>query len=372
MNADDREDHLEQLRRRIRNLDAALLSLVAERMELAREVGRAKRDLGIPLRDFEVEKRVLDRASGSAGDLGLAPELARTVMRQLIEEACRLQEIEHFSAYSGEEESVLVVGGAGKMGRWLSRFLESQGHRVRIHDLPDTAGDDFARVETLAEGLAGASMVFVAVPLDRVGATIDEIAAAGYRGLVCDVASLKEHLRPALERARAAGVAVTSIHPMFGPGARTLSDKVICVCECGVPAATARVSALFRDTAVTLVPMSLERHDEIAAYVLGLSHFVNLLFARGLAESGLTYRELSEVGSTTFRRQFGTTVSVALENPSLYYSIQRANGFSERVYREIERAAAAWIGWVEREEPEGFARGMEAVRRWIGEDRSED
>jgi len=159
---------------------------------------------------------------------------------------------------------------------------------------------------------------------------------------------------------------------MFGPGARTLSDKVICVCECGAPAATERVTALFRDTAVTLVPMSLERHDEIAAYVLGLSHLVNLLFARVLAESGLSYRELSEVGSTTFRRQFGTTVSVALENPSLYYSIQRANRFSERVYRELERAAADWIGWVERGEPGPFAGGMDSVRRWIGEETGED
>jgi chorismate mutase/prephenate dehydrogenase len=373
MGESERQDHLERLRRRIRNLDAALLSLVAERMELAREVGRAKRDLRIPLRDFEVEKRVLERAAGSAGDLGLAPELARAVMRHLIEEACRLQEIEHFSAYSGEAETILVVGGAGQMGRWLARFLESQGHRVRIFDLPGVAaGGDFDRAATLAEGLDGASMVFVAVPLDGVAKALDAIAASGYRGMVCDVASLKEHLRPAIERARRAGIAVTSIHPMFGPTARVLSDKVICVCDCGSAEATERVTALFRDTAATLVPMSLERHDEIAAYVLGLSHFVNLLFARVLSESGLSFDELNGVGSTTFRRQFATTASVALENPSLYYSIQRANRFSERVYREVERAASDWIGWVERGEPAPFAGGMESVRRWIGEETGEE
>jgi chorismate mutase / prephenate dehydrogenase len=373
LKAKERQDHLEQLRRRIRNLDAALLGLVAERMELAREVGLAKRAAGIPLRDFEVEKRVLARAAGSADDLGLAPELARTVMRQLIEESCRLQEIDHFSAYSGESETILVVGGAGKMGRWLARFFESQGHRVRIHDLAEVAdAGDFPRAATLSEGLEGATMVFLAVPLDSVGAAFDAVTAAGYRGLVCDVASLKEHLRPALDRARAAGVAVTSIHPMFGPGARTLSDKVICVCDCGAPEATARVEALFRETAVTMVPLSLERHDEIAAYVLGLSHLVNLLFARVLAESGLSYAELSAVGSTTFRRQFGTTVSVALENPSLYYSIQRSNRFTERLFRELERASGDWIRWVESSRPEAFAAGMESVRRWIGEDRGED
>ncbi|MGE0638974.1 MAG: prephenate dehydrogenase/arogenate dehydrogenase family protein [Thermoanaerobaculia bacterium] len=357
-------ERLDRLRRRIRNLDNALLGLVAERMELALEVGRAKSEAGIPLRDFAVERRVLDRAALSAGELGLAPELARTLMRQLIEEACRVQEVEHFNAYTGESESILIVGGGGKMGQWLARFFETQGHRVRVFDTAP-AGAEFEQVATLADGLASASLVFVAVPLDRVAAAIDEVVAAGFRGPVCDIASLKEHLRPTLDRARAGGARVASIHPMFGPGARTLSDKVICVCDCGVPEATARISALFRDTAATLVPLSLERHDEIVAYVLGLSHFVNLLFARVLAKSGLSFEELAAVGSTTFQSQFATTANVAGDNPELYYSIQKANRFSDRVYRDLESAAADWIGWVERGEREAFVEGMESLRDWL-------
>ena len=363
------DERLDRLRRRIRNLDLALLGLVAERMELAREVGSTKRATGIPLRDFEVEKRVLDRAAAAAGDLGLTPELARALMRQLIEESCRVQEVEQFSAFSGSAETILVAGGAGKMGRWLARFFSSQGHRVRVFDLPGVASpDDLPRAASLAAGLDGATMAFLAVPIERVGALIDEITATGFRGLVCDVASLKEHLRPALERARAAGVAITSIHPMFGPEARTLSDKVICICDCGVATANERVSALFRETAATLVPLSLTRHVEMAGLVLGLSHLVNLLFARVLAGSGLSRRELHAVGSTTFRRQFETTVSVALENPSLYYAIQQANPFTARLFRELERATADWTGWVEEENPEAFAAGMAALRGWLGDD----
>ena len=359
---------LERLRQRIRNLDAALLGLVAERMELAREVGLAKRRAGIPLRDFEVEKRVLDRAAGSAAELGVAPELARALMRQLVEEACRVQEIDHFSAFSGEAESILIIGGAGKMGNWLAEFFASQGHRVLIHDLDSSsAAGDFPRVASLEAGLAEASLCFVAVPLDRVTDSIEEIAAIGFRGVLCDVASLKEHLKPALARALARGVAVTSIHPMFGPGARTLSDKVIVLCDCGAPAATEKIAGLFRETAATLVPLSLERHDEIAAYVLGLSHFVNLLFARILATSGIPFRELAAVGSTTFRSQFVTTASVARDNPELYYTIQKANRFSEKVYRELEATAADWIGWVERGDSAAFVDGMAALHDWLDE-----
>lgn len=358
------EERLDRLRRRIRNLDAALLGLMAERMELAREVGKEKVETGIPLRDYEVEKRVLDRAAASAETLGLAPELARGVMRQLVEEACRVQEIDHFSTYSGEAETILVVGGAGKMGHWLVRFFESQGHRVLVFD-PAAEATSAGVVANLADGLAHASMTFVAVPLDRVAATVDEIVATGYSGLLCDVASVKGQLRPALEAARAGGVAVTSIHPMFGAGARTLSDKVICLCDCGDPAATARVAALFRETAATLVPLSLERHDEIASYVLGLSHFLNLLFARVLESSGLSFAELAAVGSTTFHSQFATTESVVRENPRLYYEIQRANPFSARVYRELEQAASAWVGWVEGAEPERFADAMRSLTAWL-------
>jgi len=358
------EERLDRLRRRIRNLDAAMLGLMAERMELAREVGKEKVESGIPLRDFEVEKRVLARAAATAEGLGLAPELARGVMRQLVEEACRVQEMDHFSTYSGEAETILVVGGAGKMGRWLVRFFETQGHRVRVFD-PAAGSSDYESVATLAEGLAGASMAFVAVPLDRVAAAVEEISATGFAGVLCDVASVKEHLRPALEAARERGSAVTSIHPMFGAGARTLSDKVICLCDCGVPAATERVAALFRETAATLVPLSLERHDEIASYVLGLSHFLNLVFARVLATSGLTFTELAAVGSTTFHSQFSTTESVVRENPLLYYEIQKSNRFSARVYRELERVAAEWVGWVERGEPVAFAEAMQALTGWL-------
>jgi prephenate dehydrogenase len=257
------------------------------------------------------------------------------------------------------------------MGRWLVRFFETQGHRVLVFD-PAAEAAEVEVVETLAGGLAAASMVFVAVPLDRVAAMVDEIAGLGFGGVLCDVASVKEHLRPALESARAQGVAVTSIHPMFGAGTRTLSDKVICLCDCGVEAATERVAALFRETAVTLVPLSLERHDEIASYVLGLSHFLNLLFARVLAKSGLTFAELTAVGSTTFHSQFTTTESVVRENPLLYYEIQRSNRFSERVYREVERAAGDWIGWVEAGQSGHFAEAMRGLLSWLDAGREGD
>ena len=357
-------DQLEALRRRIRNLDAALLGLVAERMELAREIGREKLAAGIPLRDFEVEKRVLDRADAASADLGLAPELARAVMGSLIDEACRVQEHDRHAAYSGAAETILVVGGRGRMGRWFARFFDSQGHRVRLLDRTPDDGE-FPDAAGLEAGLDGATLALLAVPLEAVGDALAAVVATGYRGTVCDIASLKGHLAADFERARAAGAAVTSIHPMFGPGARTLADRVICLCDCGVPAATAHVAGLFRETAATLVPLSLERHDEIAAYVLGLSHLINLLFARALASSGLSFAEMAAVGSTTFQAQLATTSTVAAESPELYFAIQRLNAVTPAVHAGLARALEELSGWVSAGDLEGFAQAMLGARAWL-------
>lgn len=357
-------EKLEALRRRIRNLDSALLGLIAERMELAREIGREKLRAGIPLRDFEVEKRVLDRAAVVAHEAGLAPELASAVMGSLIDEACRVQEVERHAAYSGAAETVLVVGGRGRMGRWFGRFFGSQGHAVRVLDRNPDDGE-LADAGTLAAGLEGATLALIAVPMEQVAESLDEIAAAGFGGTVCEIASLKGHLAPALARARAAGLAVTSIHPMFGPGVRTLAGRVICLCDCGVPRATEHVAGLFRDTAATLVPLSIERHDEIAAYVLGLSHLSNLVFARALAQSGLALGELSAVGSSTFQAQLATTAAVAGESPELYFAIQKLNAATPRVHAGLARAVEEITRWIAEGRLDAFAEAMAEARRWL-------
>ena len=361
---DEQAARLEGLRQRIKRLDAAVLALVAERMSLARDIGEAKRSAGLPLRDFAQEKQVLSRADSIAAELGLAPDLARTVMQQLIDEACRVQEQHQVSGFRGEAERVLIVGGLGQMGQWFARFLSNQGHAVQVFDVR-SGPSEYPVAPSLAGGLAQASLVLVAVSLERVGEVVREIAHLGFRGTLFDIASLKSHLAADFAAARAMGAGVTSIHPMFGPGARVLSDKVICLCDCGDATANARVEALFGETAATLVRLSLEEHDRLAAYLLGLSHLVNLLFARALAQSGRTVAELSAVGSTTFRAQMTTTESVLLEDPELYYAIQALNPFSPEVFAGLRQALDDWTLWIGGRDRAAFSGAMVHARKWL-------
>lgn len=357
---------LDTLRERIAELDREILRLVAARMQTAREIGALKKQDGVPLRDWEVERRVLTRAAQQATALGLAPQLARGVMQLMIAESRAAQEQHSYSAYAGDAEHVLIVGGLGRMGRWLRDFLRNQGHVVELCDTRPAAVDDEPLVE-LAEGLHRASVAIVAVSLEATPAAIDAIAATGFRGVIFDIASLKSHLKPAIARARQRGVPVTSIHPMFGPSARTLSDKVICVCDCGDAHATATAEGFFRDTAARLVRLSFDEHDHVAAYVLGLSHLINILFVRVLADSGDPIEHFREVGSTTFASQLATAATVIRESPELYYAIQNLNPFMSKVYESLRQCTEELTQQVLGGDRMSFIMSMGAGRAWMGE-----
>ena len=75
---------LEGLRTQIERIDRALIGLIAERVCLAREVGEAKRALGLPVLDPAREAAVVRRAGTLAREAGLADEDVRYVFWHLI------------------------------------------------------------------------------------------------------------------------------------------------------------------------------------------------------------------------------------------------------------------------------------------------
>jgi len=349
-----RMDDVDRLRDRISEIDGGILRLVAERLEVARAIGKQKRAAGVPLRDYDMERRVLDRAADTAAGLDLPSDMARLLMQGLITASRAEQERLSYATYSGEAGHIAIVGGRGKMGRWLADFLQNQGHRVTVIDRGDGTPWE-----------TDAPIVLLATPPEAVPDLVDGFASARFSGVVCDISSLKGHLAEPIRRAVASGLAVTSIHPMFGPSTRTLSDKVVCVCDCGRPDATAKVVDLFAATAATLVPLSFEGHDRVIAHVLGMSHLINLLFAKVLAAGSERFGDLNRVGSTTFHAQVDTARTVLGEDPDLYFAIQRLNQFTPELYETVRREFDELATWVTTGDRDRFAEMMEVSRRWL-------
>jgi chorismate mutase len=80
-------------RERIRALDGELIRLVAERVRLAREIGRSKQAAGTATLDPAQEAAVVRRAVEQARERGLPPEPVREIFWALVG-MCRAAQVE--------------------------------------------------------------------------------------------------------------------------------------------------------------------------------------------------------------------------------------------------------------------------------------
>jgi chorismate mutase/prephenate dehydrogenase len=315
---------LDELRQHLNGLDRRLLELIAERQHTSREIARVKQATGHATRDYGREREVILGARARATELGVPADAAEAFMRLLIRSSLTTQEQASVAARgSGSGQRALVIGGAGKIGGWFAQFLASQGFAVEI---ADPAGGPGVLADWRSSALEH-DYIVVATPLGLTDGILRELSVRRPAGVIFDVGSLKSPLRGGLEALRAAGVRATSLHPMFGPDTELLSGRHVIFIDLAAGDALERARALFAPTMVEQVVMGLDEHDRLIAYVLGLSHALNIAFFTALAQSGESAPRLVQLSSTTFDAQFDIASNVAQESPELYFEIQRLNDY---------------------------------------------
>jgi chorismate mutase / prephenate dehydrogenase len=356
---------LDELRKRLSEVDRELIDNIAARQRIVAEIGQHKIATGAPTRDYEREREVIKGAREQAAGLGLDPQLAAEIMTLLIRSSLTHQEQTRVAAgTSGAGRRVLILGGAGKMGSWFAQFLSSQGFAVEIADTLQ-GHSAFPRVENWHESALDHDLIVIATPIKVTAAILEELALRKPRGVVLDIGSLKTPLKQGLRQLVAAGCRVTSIHPMFGPDTRLLSGRHVVFVDVGVAEATVYARSLFASTMAEQIEMSLEEHDRLIAYVLGLSHAMNLVFFTALAESGELVPRLQNLSSTTFDAQLKVASLVAGDNPHLYYEIQALNEYGMSSLKAMVAAAEKLNRLVAARDEAGFVALMEAGRRYL-------
>ena len=367
---------LEELRARLDVLDRELLQLVAERQSISTEIAAVKRATGQGTRDFGREREVLLKARRDAEALGVPPALGESILQLLIRSSLTTQERARVAAQGrGTGRRALVIGGAGKMGRWTADFLASQGFAVTVAD-PSAAPAGYEHVADWSATDLAHDFIVVATPLKVANDVLLALAQRRPPGIVFDIGSLKTPLRAGLEALAAAGCRVTSVHPMFGPDTELLSGRHVIFVDLGHAAALEETRGLFASTMANQVVMSLDEHDRLIAFVLGLSHALNIAFFTALAESGEAAPRLARMSSTTFDAQLDVATRVAAESPELYFEIQSLNAYGEvpllalrdaleRIFRAVhERDAAGFVALMR--QGSEYLRGRQAAREHPG------
>jgi len=85
-------EDLKQLRKKIDTLDAQLLELLSERVQVCRSIGATKKAQGLPVQDANREQEVYRQIKEKALQLGLSPVQVEAVYREIVNMCSAVQE----------------------------------------------------------------------------------------------------------------------------------------------------------------------------------------------------------------------------------------------------------------------------------------
>ncbi len=356
-----------ELRQRLDEIDTAIVDLVAERQAVVTTIGEHKLRTGLPLRHYEREREVIDRGVERAESLGLEGAVAREILQTLIHHSLSNQETHKLvQSEHGHGQRALVIGGLGRMGLWMSRYLDMVGYSVDVAD-PAEGDTPYQRVNDWEAVVNEYELIVVAAPLRPSNAILLRLAELRPRCLVFDIGSLKSPMREGLDAMRESGCRVCSVHPMFGPDEIGLSGRHILFVNVGHQQAIDEARAIFAHTAADCVELSLEEHDEVMAWVLGLSHLVNIAFAGALAKSGEAVPLLRKISSSTFNAQLKVATQVVSENPHLYFEIQQGNVYTTEVSEHFRKALNELVSAVTENNEVVFIQYMDLANKRLAE-----
>lgn len=263
---------------------------------------------------------------------------------------------------------IAIIGGAGKMGKWLAGFLQKEEHEIMVSDINKdalTALQESLGVTAVSnsKAMAEADVVLLAVNIDSFEEAVKEISPYVRPGqIILDVTSIKEQpvelMHKYLEKALVLGT-----HPLFGPGAKDAASQnfVLTPTNETEAALAQKVMSYLQKHNARVTLMTPRKHDEMMAVVLGLAHFISIVAADTLAEIG-KQSQLKAIGGSTFRVLTTLVESVVSEDPELYATLQMKLPYVTEVEELFQMHAAKWADIVKNKDRQTFITQMTALK----------
>jgi len=240
-------------------------------------------------------------------------------------------------------KKITVIGAGGQMGQWFVKYFTDQGFEVTGYDTENKiTGKNTITSESLVGGILKADYVVLCTPTRRTPEIIRLIAKEMKRGTyLIEISSEKSKVVSSLSK-MPTKINPICIHPMFGPGIKTIKGKNII----SVPIKDAKkeltvAKSLFEGA--NFVTIDAAEHDKKIAVILGLTHLMNLVFANIISKD--EKMNLTEkMSGTTFRVQKTLAESIMTESPELIETIianPEIRRVAEELWKDIGRLLTA-------------------------------
>ena len=230
-------------------------------------------------------------------------------------------------------KTITVIGAGGQMGQWFVKYFSEIGFDVTGFDTENKIlSKGIIQSDSLVGGILKADYVVLCTPTRRTPEIIRLIAKEMKRGTyLIEISSEKSKVVSSLLK-MPAKINPICIHPMFGPGARSIKGQnIISIPIKDAKKELAVAKELFEGA--NFITIDAIEHDKRIAVILGLTHLMNLVFANIVSkDEKISLTE--KMSGTTFRVQKTLAESIMTESPELIETII-ANPEIRRVAEEF-------------------------------------
>jgi prephenate dehydrogenase len=240
-----------------------------------------------------------------------------------------------------ELQEVAIVGAAGKMGSWFASYFAKHGLRVSAYDINKgslNVSNSIRIADSITDCVKEADLVLVSVPVRMTPRIIGECIRNMRAGAtIAEISSVKHRTFQALKKAPTT-VKPLCIHPMFGPGAsERMRLKMLLVPVRNGDEEVKIMHEIFDNAMVKVLP-DTKTHDRSIATVLGLTYFVNIVFAKVMASENVSV--LKQVSGTTFELQSLIVESILTNEPDLIVTLIQENPFARKYIKQYLKEAS--------------------------------
>lgn len=349
---------LQRLRSEIDQLDRHLLQLLAQRLELVKQVGQVKHQYGLPIYVPEREAEMLQARRVEAEQMGVPPDLIEDILRRLMRESYARENHAGFKRINPQINKIVIVGGKGKLGSVFSHYFRISGYFVTTLDRDDW--DDAAQI------LSGADVVIVSVPIANTAETILRLKPYLTEDmLLADLTSVKRiPLNCMLEAHQGA---VVGLHPMFGPDISSMAKQVVVCCDGRLSERYQWLLEQIQIWGAKIYSTSAQEHDRNMTYIQALRHFSTFVSGVHLSKQPVQLAQLLALSSPIYRLELAMIGRLFAQDAGLYADIIMDKPENLLVIESLKQSYEDGIDLFKQGDKEGFIQVFNQVKQWFGE-----
>lgn len=350
------ENSLDQLRVKIDNLDSQLVDILAKRAELTQQVGEVKSRTGMPIYVPSREAELIAKRRIEAEHKGVAPALIEDLLRRIMRESYLTQNKQYLRV-NDDIEKIVIVGGAGALGRIFTDMFRKSGYSVSILEQ-----SDWPDAENI---LQNANLVLVAVPIkltEQVIGKLGHIIPADC--VLADVTSTKQNPLNAMLNSHQGPV--VGLHPMFGPDVQSLVKQVVVVCKGRYPEKYQWLVEQMRVWGAVLHNSAAQDHDNAMAFIQVMRHFSSFVYGAHLAGEDPNLEQLVAFSSPIYRLELEMVGRLFAQDPELYAGIIFSNKESIGLLKRFRDRFDDALILLEEDNKGEFVKQFFAIGKWFG------